>query len=134
MSPETPEQRARRDIDAALAEAGWSVQDRAQMNIRAAQGVAVREFPLKPDHGFADYMLFVDGKAVGVLEAKQSDIRLLQSILRASLTDPSSLLTAATALSPGRPLPLISTDTRNLTSRPAVALRTSGKTSTRSCN
>ena len=40
------------------------------MNLSAGLGVAVREFKLTPGHGFADYLLFVDGKAVGVLEAK----------------------------------------------------------------
>jgi len=40
------------------------------MNLAAGLGVAVREFKMSSGHGFADYMLFVDGKAVGVLEAK----------------------------------------------------------------
>ena len=38
------------------------------MNISAGLGVAVREFPLTT--GFADYMLYADGKAIGVVEAK----------------------------------------------------------------
>jgi type I restriction enzyme R subunit len=67
--PTSPEQAAREKIDAAFPQAGWVVQDRATMNLTAGRGVAVREFRLEP-HGFADYMLFVDGKAVGVLEAK----------------------------------------------------------------
>jgi type I restriction enzyme R subunit len=45
------------------------------MNLSATRGVAVREFPLAPGHGFADYLLFVDGKAVGVLEAKPQGTR-----------------------------------------------------------
>jgi len=69
MQPETPEQRAREAIDAMLAAAGWVVQDRAGMNLSAARGVAVREFPLRT--GEADYLLFVDGRAAGALEAKQ---------------------------------------------------------------
>jgi type I restriction enzyme R subunit len=68
--PGDPERKAREQIDAALAEAGWVVQDRDRMNLAAGQGVAVREFKLTTGHGFADYLLFVDGKAVGVLEAK----------------------------------------------------------------
>lgn len=40
------------------------------MNVHAARGVAVREFKLAPSHGSADYLLFVDARAVGVLEAK----------------------------------------------------------------
>ena len=68
--PLTPEQQARQQIDTALAEVGWIVQDRDEMNLAAGLGVAVREFKMSSGHGFADYMLFVDGKAVGVLEAK----------------------------------------------------------------
>jgi len=75
MSP-SPEQRARQDIDAALAAAGWIVQDRAGMNLAAGMGVAVREFKMAPAHGFADYLLFVNGKAVGVLEAKPAGYAL----------------------------------------------------------
>ena len=65
-----PEQIARQKIDAALVEAGWVVQNRDEMNLAAAQGVAVREFALAAGHGFADYLLFVDERPVGVLEAK----------------------------------------------------------------
>jgi len=43
----------------------------AAMNLHAAPGVAVREFPLGPGFGFADYLLYVDGQAVGVIEAKK---------------------------------------------------------------
>ena len=68
--PLTPEQQARQQIDEALAEAGWVVQDREAMNLAAGRGVAVREFRMASGHGFADYMLFVDGQAAGVLEAK----------------------------------------------------------------
>src|SRR5262245_42022425 len=65
-----PERKAREKIDAALTEAGWIVQHRDEINLAAGRGVAVREFALAHGHGFADYLLFVDGKAVGVLEAK----------------------------------------------------------------
>lgn len=68
--PLTPEQQARERIDEALAAAGWIVQDRDEMNRAAGLGVAVREFRMAPGHGFADYMLFVDRQAIGVLEAK----------------------------------------------------------------
>jgi len=37
------------------------VQNRAEMNIFASSGVAMREFPLKRGHGFADYLLYADG-------------------------------------------------------------------------
>ena len=68
--PHKPEERARDRIDSALAEAGWIIQDRDAMNLAAGRGVAVSEFRMAPGHGFADYMLFVDGRAAGVLEAK----------------------------------------------------------------
>jgi type I restriction enzyme, R subunit len=64
----TPEKRARREIDRMLAECGWLVQDFGEMNIAAAPGVAVREFPLKS--GFADYLLYASGRVIGVVEAK----------------------------------------------------------------
>jgi type I restriction enzyme, R subunit len=64
----TPEARARQNIDAQLTACGWVVQQRAEMNLYAAQGVAVREFPLET--GYADYLLFVDQRAAGVVEAK----------------------------------------------------------------
>ncbi len=58
----TPEFLARQQIDQLLAVSGWTVQDRAGMNLYGARGVAVREFPV--EGGFADYMLFVDRKAL----------------------------------------------------------------------
>src|SRR6266851_2275399 len=70
----TPEQRARQTIDALLTAAGWQVQDRAALNLSAARGVAVREFPLKT--GFADYLLFVDRKSIGAVEAKAEGMPL----------------------------------------------------------
>ncbi|WP_405179371.1 DEAD/DEAH box helicase family protein [Nocardia sp. NBC_01377] len=64
------EQRARAMIDAQLAAAGWAVQDRRELNLFAARGVAVREVTMTRGHGRADYLLYVDKKAVGVIEAK----------------------------------------------------------------
>ena len=49
--------------------ASWSVQDMDGLDFTASRGVAIREFPLKA--GFADYMLFVDRQAVGIVEAKK---------------------------------------------------------------
>ena len=67
----TPEEEARKHIDKMLDRSGWKVQDVSATNLHAGPGVAIREFPLKPGHGFADYLLYVDGKAVGVIEAKK---------------------------------------------------------------
>ena len=71
-----PEDLARDDIDAALEASGWTVQDADKVNLDAAPGVAVREFPLKSGHGFADYLLFDGGSALGVVEAKPSGYTL----------------------------------------------------------
>ena len=70
MNGTTPEQRARANIDRLLEMAGWAVQDLADLNVHSARGVAVREFSLRPGHGTADYLLYVDGRAAGVVEAK----------------------------------------------------------------
>jgi type I restriction enzyme R subunit len=64
----TPEATARLKIDSLLVAAGWRVQDRTEFDRTAGLGVAVREFALGQDE--ADYLLFVDGKAAGVIEAK----------------------------------------------------------------
>jgi type I restriction enzyme R subunit len=69
--PRTPEDRAREQIDALLIAAGWAVQDRDGVNLGAARGIAVREFPLVRGHGTADYLLYGDRRALGVIEAKQ---------------------------------------------------------------
>jgi type I restriction enzyme R subunit len=63
-----PEEEARQNIDKLLDMAGWKVQDLKELNLGVSCGVAVREFPLKS--GSADYLLFVDRNAVGVVEAK----------------------------------------------------------------
>jgi hypothetical protein len=72
----TPEALARLHIDAALTQAGWTVQNRAALNVHAHRGVAVREFALRHGHGAADYLLFVDQEAVGAVEAKQEGTSL----------------------------------------------------------
>ncbi|MCW2754801.1 MAG: box helicase [Marmoricola sp.] len=67
------EQRARVLIDRQLSDAGWSVQDKKAMNLFAGgppHGVAVREVVMKAGHGRTDYLLYVDQKVVGVIEAK----------------------------------------------------------------
>lgn len=71
-----PEGLARQQIDAQLAQAGWVIQDVASLNLAAGRGVAVREFPLQSGYGFADYLLYVDGRAIGVVEAKKAGTTL----------------------------------------------------------
>jgi len=72
----TSENHAREKIDQLLTQAGWFVQDVKDTNIYAGKGVAIREFPLKQGHGFADYLLYVDGRAAGVVEAKKTGTTL----------------------------------------------------------
>jgi len=68
---QTPEQRARDLIDAQLVACGWVVQDKARINLHVGLGVAVREYPTEV--GPADYVLFVGGEPVGVVEAKREE-------------------------------------------------------------
>lgn len=80
----TPEQKARISIDALLTAAGWQVCNVADANIHASTGVAIREFPLDPGFGFADYLLYVNGKACGVIEAKKEGATLTGVELQSS--------------------------------------------------
>lgn len=65
---------ARKNIDQMLEKSGWQVQDLSNLNLGASIGVAVREFPLR--NGFADYLLFVNRQAAGVIEAKKEGVTL----------------------------------------------------------
>src|SRR5947209_20127969 len=65
----SPEELARQNIDALLIKCGWQVQDRRLINLSAACGIAIREAFLR-GRDEVDYLLFVDGKAIGTVEAK----------------------------------------------------------------
>jgi type I restriction enzyme R subunit len=65
------EQKARDSIDRMLEQAGWKVQSKKKIDFNAGLGVAVREY--QTDVGPADYVLFIDKKPVGVIEAKPED-------------------------------------------------------------
>lgn len=65
-----PEERARDLIDEQLTQAGWFVCDRKDIDLFNHQGVAVREVIMATEHGRADYLLYVDRRIVGVIEAK----------------------------------------------------------------
>ena len=87
----TPEQRARRNIDNMLEASGWQVQNYADRASSAALGVAVREYRLRADQR-ADYLLFIGGVAVGIIEAKPEGVTLSGALqqaerYRASLPD-----------------------------------------------
>lgn len=68
---QNPEQLARDRIDEMLRCAGWIVQSKKLVNLAAGLGVVVREY--LTDVGPVDNALFVDRKAVGVIEAKKED-------------------------------------------------------------
>ena len=74
----TPEERARVLIDEQLTQAGWAVQDRKEIDLVNHVGVAVREAILKNVAGRADYLLYVNRKIVGVIEAKPSGVTLTE--------------------------------------------------------
>lgn len=65
-----PEQEARVLIDGMLAAAGWDVQRASEVDLTAARGVAVREF--QTARGPVDYLLYVDRKPIGTIEAKKA--------------------------------------------------------------
>ena len=69
-----PEKRARENIDAMLTQAGWTLQDYKAVDLSAARGIALREVPLKS--GRCDYLLLVDRKPIGVVEAKKEGTTL----------------------------------------------------------
>jgi type I restriction enzyme, R subunit len=73
-SNQTPEQIARDAIDAQLAAAGWTIQDYKQADFTAGRGIALREVPLTT--GPCDYLLLVDRKPIGVIEAKKAGTTL----------------------------------------------------------
>ena len=79
---QNPEQIARDKIDAHLSFAGWKIQDKKSIKFNDGQGQAIREY--HTDTGPADYVLFVDSKPVGIIEAKKE--RLRQSILKKSFS------------------------------------------------
>ena len=68
---QTPEQAARDKIDRMLFDSGWIVQDKMKIDFSVRLGIAVREY--QTDVGPVDYVLFVDKKPVGVVEAKPED-------------------------------------------------------------
>lgn len=95
-----PEAAAREDIDRQLMAAGWLIQDKKDINLHASRGVAVRE--MQSHGGPADYILFVDGKALGVVEAKKEGTTL------SAVAEQSARYTAANHWIPQRwsdPLP-----------------------------
>lgn len=71
MSNQNPEQIARDKIDNLLELAGWKIQSKNKIDFSAGIGIAVREY--QTDVGPADYVLFVNRKPVGIIEAKREE-------------------------------------------------------------
>jgi type I restriction enzyme R subunit len=69
---QNPEQKARDQIDTQLRACGWAIQDKNAFNPNEGEGQAVREYTT--DSGPADYVLFLDRKPVGVIEAKKESL------------------------------------------------------------
>src|SRR5665648_185936 len=68
---QTPEQQARNAIDRKLNDSGWIVQEKSRIDWSASRGIAVKEYPT--DVGPADYVLFVDKRPAGIIEAKRDE-------------------------------------------------------------
>ena len=78
----TPEQKARCNIDKMLEASGWHIQNYAERDTAAALGVAVGEYRLRADQR-ADYLLFIGGVAIGVIEAKPEGTTLSGALQQA---------------------------------------------------
>ena len=104
-----PESKAREQIDAMLLASGWIVQDYQAMDFSAGRGIAVREVPLTT--GPCDYLLLVDRKPLGIVEAKKQGTTLstvaeqsdryassLPQLLAADLTGPPPFLYESTGV------------------------------------
>jgi type I restriction enzyme R subunit len=70
----TPEEIARQNIDALLQQCGWVIQNYKQLDLSAGKWIAIREVRLK--EGRCDYLLLIDRKPVGIIEAKKAGVTL----------------------------------------------------------
>jgi len=68
---QNPEQLARNEIDTALVRSGWVIQNKKSINLAAVVGIAVCEY--QTNVGPTDYILFVNKKPVGIIEAKREE-------------------------------------------------------------
>lgn len=99
----TPEQKARKMIDQMLLSAGWDICDRSHYT-PLSSAVAIEEGLLQGNLE-ADYLLFIDGRAVGVLEAKRREMPLGDSVYRQALNYTHQVPSWVPTV--GTPLPLI---------------------------
>jgi len=107
---QNPEQIARDNIDKQLIACGWIVQDKSKSNISAGLGVAIREY--QTDIGPADYVLFVDSKPAGVIEAKREEEGLKLTMVEEQSTE---YATAKLKYLNNDPLPFVYESTGELT-------------------
>jgi type I restriction enzyme R subunit len=111
MLNQNPEQIARDNIDKQLMLCGWIIQDKKKVNLSAGLGIAIREY--QTDIGPADYVLFVDRKAVGIIEAKREEegLHLTSSVQEQSV----QYATAKLRLLDNDPLPFVYESTGEVT-------------------
>lgn len=84
-------------VESLLKLANWSIQDHTKAALKESLGVAVRDYPLARDYGKIDYLLFLEGKAVGLIE--------LQNTTQTENTPPKLLGLATDAPKYSRGLP-----------------------------
>jgi len=108
---QNPEQIARDRIDALLNASGWAVQGKKAINFNAGLGIAVREY--QTDVGPADYVLFVDKQAVGVIEAKKAELG--QNITTVELQTESYAAAKLKWVNNQQPLPFLYESTGTIT-------------------
>lgn len=107
---QNPEQIARDHIDQLLLASGWVIQDKKKFNLAAGLGVAIREY--QTDIGSADYVLFVDKKPVGIIEAKREE----EGVRLSTVEEQSSqYATAKLRLLNNDPLPFVYESTGEVT-------------------
>ena len=110
MTNQNPEQLARDNIDRQLLACGWIIQDKKNFNLAAGLGIAIREYPT--DVGPADYVLFVDRKPVGIIEAKREE----EGVRLSTVEDQSSqYANAKLRLLNNDPLPFVYESTGEVT-------------------
>ncbi len=107
---QNPEQIARDHIDQLLLASGWVIQDKKKFNLAAGLGIAIREY--QTDIGPADYVLFVDKKPVGIIEAKREEEGVRLSTVEEQSTQYAS---AKLRLLNNDPLPFVYESTGEVT-------------------
>lgn len=110
MVNQNPEQEARDTIDELLRASGWHIQSKKELNLAAGIGVAVREYLTSV--GPADYVLFVNQKPIGIIEAKRAE---LGQSLSAAENQSEEYAKAKLRLLDNEPLPYVYLSTGEIT-------------------